>query len=86
MIQNLRDEFRDFANFGLAESSRGDCGTAEAHPARIERGILIKRNRVAVGGNVRGLERRLRIQIPDEGLSGIETIRDLLDEVEKRLV
>jgi acyl carrier protein len=31
------------------------------------------------------LERRLRIQIPDEGLSGIETIRDLLDEVEKRL-
>jgi len=32
------------------------------------------------------LERRLRIQIPDEGLSGIETIRDLLDEVEKRLV
>jgi acyl carrier protein len=31
------------------------------------------------------LERRLRIQIPDESLSGIETIRDLLDEVEKRL-
>jgi acyl carrier protein len=31
------------------------------------------------------LERRLRIQIPDEGLSGIETVRDLLDEVEKRL-
>jgi acyl carrier protein len=31
------------------------------------------------------LERRLRIQIPDEGLAGIETIRDLLDEVEKRL-
>jgi acyl carrier protein len=31
------------------------------------------------------LERRLRIRIPDEGLSGIETIRDLLDEVEKRL-
>jgi acyl carrier protein len=31
------------------------------------------------------LERRLRIQIPDEALAGIETIRDLLDEVEKRL-
>jgi acyl carrier protein len=31
------------------------------------------------------LERRLRIQIPDEGLAGVETIRDLLDEVEKRL-
>ncbi|MCL2449674.1 MAG: acyl carrier protein [Polyangiaceae bacterium] len=31
------------------------------------------------------LERGLRIQIPDEGLSGIETVRDLLDEVEKRL-
>jgi acyl carrier protein len=31
------------------------------------------------------LERRLRIQIPDDGLSGIQTIRDLLDEVEKRL-
>ncbi|MGD0676793.1 MAG: acyl carrier protein [Polyangiaceae bacterium] len=31
------------------------------------------------------LERQLRIQIPDEGLSGILTIRDLLDEVEKRL-
>jgi acyl carrier protein len=31
------------------------------------------------------LERRLRIQIPDEGLAGLESIRDLLDEVEKRL-
>jgi len=31
------------------------------------------------------LERRLRIQIPDESLSGIQTIRDLLDEVERRL-
>ncbi len=31
------------------------------------------------------LERRLRIQIPDEGLAGIETLRDLLDEFEKRL-
>jgi acyl carrier protein len=31
------------------------------------------------------LERRLRVQIPDEGLSGIETLRDLLDEVEKQL-
>jgi acyl carrier protein len=31
------------------------------------------------------LERRLRVQIPDESLSGIRTIGDLLDEVEKRL-
>jgi acyl carrier protein len=31
------------------------------------------------------LERQLRIQIPDESLSGIQTIQDLLDEVEKRL-
>jgi acyl carrier protein len=31
------------------------------------------------------LERRLRIQIPDESLSGITTVRDLLDEVERRL-
>jgi acyl carrier protein len=31
------------------------------------------------------LERRLRIQIPDESLSGIVTIGNLLDEVEKRL-
>lgn len=31
------------------------------------------------------LERQLRIQIPDDGLAGVETIRDLLDEVEKRM-
>jgi acyl carrier protein len=31
------------------------------------------------------LERRLRIQIPDESLTGLHTIRDLLDVVEKRL-
>jgi len=31
------------------------------------------------------LERRLRIQIPDESLVGLETIGDLLDVVEKRL-
>jgi acyl carrier protein len=31
------------------------------------------------------LERRYRIQLPDEALAGVETIRDLLDEVEKRL-
>jgi acyl carrier protein len=31
------------------------------------------------------LERRLRIQIPDESLSGIQTVSDLLDEVERRL-
>jgi acyl carrier protein len=32
------------------------------------------------------LERRLRIQIPDESLTGLETIGDLLDAVEERLV
>jgi acyl carrier protein len=31
------------------------------------------------------LERRLRIQIPDESLTGLTTIRDLLDVVEKRM-
>jgi acyl carrier protein len=31
------------------------------------------------------LERRLRIQIPDESLSGVRTVSDLLDEVERRL-
>jgi acyl carrier protein len=31
------------------------------------------------------LERRLRIQIPDEGLAGMVTLHDLLDEVEKRM-
>jgi len=30
------------------------------------------------------LERRLRIQIPDESLTGLHTIADLLDVVEKR--
>jgi acyl carrier protein len=31
------------------------------------------------------LERRLQIQIPDESLSGVKTVSDLLDEVERRL-
>jgi acyl carrier protein len=31
------------------------------------------------------LERNLRIQIPDESLSGVRTIKDLLDVVERRL-
>ena len=31
------------------------------------------------------LERRLRIQVPDESLAGLLTIRDLLDVVERRL-
>jgi acyl carrier protein len=31
------------------------------------------------------LERQLRIQIPDESLTGLRTISDLLDVVEKRL-
>jgi acyl carrier protein len=32
------------------------------------------------------LERRLRIQIPDESLTGLVTIGDLLDVVEARVV
>lgn len=31
------------------------------------------------------MERELKIQIPDESLSGIRTIRDLLDVVENRI-
>ena len=31
------------------------------------------------------LERQLRIQFPDDSLAGLQTIRDLLDVVEKRL-
>jgi acyl carrier protein len=31
------------------------------------------------------LERRLRIQIPDESLTSIRTVQDLLDEVERRM-
>lgn len=31
------------------------------------------------------MERQLRIQIPDESLTGLNTIRDLLDVVEKRM-
>ncbi len=31
------------------------------------------------------LERQLRIQIPDESLTGLTTVRDLLDVVEKRM-
>ena len=31
------------------------------------------------------MERQLRIQIPDESLTGLHTIRDLLDVVEKRV-
>jgi acyl carrier protein len=31
------------------------------------------------------LERRLRIQIPDESLTGLHTVRDLLDVVEQRM-
>jgi acyl carrier protein len=32
------------------------------------------------------LERRLRIQVPDDSLTGLRTIGDLLDVVEQRLV
>ena len=31
------------------------------------------------------LERRLRIQLPDESLAGLHTVQDLLDVVEQRL-
>lgn len=30
------------------------------------------------------MERQLKIQIPDEALAGIQTVRDLLEAVEKR--
>jgi len=35
---------------------------------------------------VGSLERRLRIQLPDESLTDLRTVRDLIDVVEKRLV
>jgi len=31
------------------------------------------------------MERQLRIQIPDESLSGVQTVGDLLDEVARRI-
>jgi acyl carrier protein len=31
------------------------------------------------------LERRLKVQIPDESLTGLHTVQDLLDVVQKRL-
>jgi acyl carrier protein len=33
---------------------------------------------------VGSMERQLKIQIPDEALAGIETVRDLLEVVDKR--
>ena len=35
---------------------------------------------------VGSLERRLHIQLPDESLTDLRTVRDLIDVVEKRLV
>src|SRR6185369_13673292 len=60
VVQYSRDEPGHFADLGLAESSRGDSGAAEAHSAWIEGRILIEGDGVAIGGNVRGLERGLR--------------------------
>ena len=34
---------------------------------------------------VGAMERKLKIQIPDESLAGLQTVRDLLEAVEKRL-
>ena len=34
---------------------------------------------------VGAMERQLKIQIPDEALSGIQTVKDLIDAVEKRV-
>ena len=33
---------------------------------------------------VGAMERKLKIQIPDESLAGLQTVRDLLEAVEKR--
>ena len=35
---------------------------------------------------VGSMERQLKIQIPDEALAGIQTVKDLVDAVEKRQV
>ncbi|HRG97028.1 MAG TPA: acyl carrier protein [Polyangiaceae bacterium] len=34
---------------------------------------------------VGAMERKLKIQIPDESLAGLQTVRDLLEAVEKRI-
>ncbi len=34
---------------------------------------------------VGAMERQLKIQIPDESLAGLQTVRDLLEAVEKRI-
>ena len=34
---------------------------------------------------VGAMERKLKIQIPDESLAGLQTVRDLLETVEKRI-
>src|SRR5512143_2876943 len=57
VLQNARDESGDLANFRFAEPSRGDRGAPEAHSAGVEGRILIERYGIAVGGDVRGLER-----------------------------
>jgi acyl carrier protein len=35
---------------------------------------------------VGAMERKLKIQIPDESLAGLQTVRDLLEAVEKRIM
>ena len=50
---------------GFTESARGDGGTSEAHAARIERRILVERNCVTVGCDIRGFERGLGFFAPD---------------------
>jgi acyl carrier protein len=34
---------------------------------------------------VGAMERKLKIQIPDESLAGLQTVKDMLDAVEKRI-
>lgn len=55
-------------------------GIGEA--TRIEELVIDSLGMLEIIGS---LERRLRVQIPDESLTGLLTIRDLLDVVEKRL-
>src|SRR5215831_4985284 len=63
--QHFGDQLGHRAHLWLAESARGDGGRTEAHAARIHRRIGVERDRVAVGGDARVLERGLRFLPPD---------------------
>lgn len=51
-------------------------------PMRIDDLVIDSLGMLEIIGS---LERRLRIQLPDESLVGLQTVHDLLDVVEKRL-